>query len=284
MTSHASPPRLIDDPEFAHAIKASVSDGVPSAELARIESVLAQKVATLPVPPPGLPPPLVVPTIGAAMKVIISLVTVGVIATAVMTQLKPSRVETVETTVTYVADASVVDEENVVDMRQNDTEPNDAGSDIETVSAVRETSRIMNIDEKTSVIARESRVTKQLNLYEQAKTVARAGDYEQALHILDELEAQFPDTALRAEIDLSRVDYLSRAGKIEHAIVAVQKVLAQQSYPQKRPILLRLLGDLWIKRHECQRAEAAYQRAIEAGLDDESAQSAMLGLKQCNAQ
>jgi predicted Zn-dependent protease len=126
-----------------------------------------------------------------------------------------------------------------------------------------------------------SRLPEQLRLFGQARDAARAGEYDRALTVLEELERNFPQGPLGDEIQLLRVQVLYRSGRYQEATERIGKLLDDPALAGKKPQLLRLLGDAWVHLGRCDLASEAFRRALGLGLEGQEAEAARRGLKSC---
>jgi hypothetical protein len=124
-------------------------------------------------------------------------------------------------------------------------------------------------------------LARQLELLDESQALARAGKHAAALGMLDRLEREFPSTPLSAEIDLSRVELLRRAGRNEQSLHLAQKLLARPQHAGRRAELHQLLGDLWLESGDCERAVLAFRAALSAGLQGKRAAAVQRGLRRC---
>jgi len=124
-------------------------------------------------------------------------------------------------------------------------------------------------------------LAEQLRLFTAARAAAQAGDYGQALAQLDELERRYPDTALRAELDLSRADYLARSGQERAAVTLLERLVADPEHVGRKAELLHTLGDLWRRQGDCTLATAAYREASQLGLAANQRAEVDRGLAAC---
>ncbi|MFH1132244.1 MAG: hypothetical protein V1754_12980, partial [Pseudomonadota bacterium] len=275
---------LIQDPEFFDAIRLAAGDELSPAELKHFGSSLASKLATL--APPTAPPPIAATSLKLTTiaKISLPLVIGGLAATYALWPESPEQTQR-KTVLTPIVENTLDAGELQVDLSAlaHDLDRNVEDTIPDKPARRHNKSRDpMNADAPKP--APGSLIPEQLGLFRAAKIKAHEGRFQEALGILEQLEIRFPNTALRAEIALSRAEYLALAGQTQKAIVAVQKVLANPAYRGKRAELLRLLGDLWLKAGRCDRAQQAYKHAISEGLDSQKAAEAYRGLQKCKGQ
>ena len=121
----------------------------------------------------------------------------------------------------------------------------------------------------------------QIALYEQARAAAAAGDIARGIALLDELFAKYPATQLRAEAELTRAEYLTRANRLDDAASALDALIASPSHRGRRGELWRALGDLRRKQGDCRRAIDAYTHAREHALSVAENAKVDRGLESC---
>jgi tetratricopeptide (TPR) repeat protein len=121
----------------------------------------------------------------------------------------------------------------------------------------------------------------QIALYEQARAAAAAGDVARGIALLDELFAKYPATQLRAEAELTRAEYLTRANRLDDAASALDALIASPSHRGRRGELWRALGDLRRKQGDCRRAIDAYTHAREHALSTAETAKVDRGLESC---
>ncbi len=126
-----------------------------------------------------------------------------------------------------------------------------------------------------------SSLPRQLALLEEARAAANAGDYAKALWAVGQLRADFPNSPVLLEARIAEVEYLSLDGQVDAALSALDSLLGARGVTAKRPALLRLQGDLLVKKGECTAAVVAYRHALGLGLADADAAAARRGLQHC---
>jgi hypothetical protein len=126
-----------------------------------------------------------------------------------------------------------------------------------------------------------SELPEQIRLYEEARDAGRRGEYATGIARLDELVLRFPATALRAEAELARADLLTRAGRIDDAVSALELLVADAAHSGRRGELSRTLGDLYRRSGHCDRAVEAYDRALAERLDVRVRKDVMAGRDRC---
>ena len=126
-----------------------------------------------------------------------------------------------------------------------------------------------------------SELPEQIRIYEEARDAGGRSDYATGMARLDELMRRFPATALRAEAELARADFLTRAGRIDEAVAALELLVADAAHSGRRSELLRTLGDLHRRSGHCERAVEAYNRALAERPDDRTREDVMAGRDRC---
>ena len=121
----------------------------------------------------------------------------------------------------------------------------------------------------------------QIALYEQAREAAAHGDVTRGIALLDELFAKFPSTQLRAEAELTRAEFLTRANRLDDAAAALDALIASPAHRGRRGELWRALGDVRRKQGDCRRAIDAYTHAREHALSTAENAKVDRGLESC---
>lgn len=116
-------------------------------------------------------------------------------------------------------------------------------------------------------LAEGSGMASELALYEKARLEARAlGRAEQALATLDAHIRRFPRGVLSTEVELTRIELLTRQGRTDEALTAITAALAGPIGAERGPDLQVLRGDLLSNRGDCAGAIPAYAAARQAGI------------------
>jgi tetratricopeptide (TPR) repeat protein len=129
--------------------------------------------------------------------------------------------------------------------------------------------------------APSAQLDEQIALFRAARRAARSGELERAVERLDALARRFPQSPLGAEARLLRVEVLYRQGRYRQAIARIEPLLDAPALAGKKAQLLRLLGDAWLQQGRCDRASAAFRRALGLGLQGAEARAARRGLQSC---
>lgn len=124
----------------------------------------------------------------------------------------------------------------------------------------------------------------QLELFGRAQQAAQQGNYDHALSLLDSMRQEYPNSPIKAEISISRAEYLVAANRYENAIELIESILAEKGVTPKKAQLLQLAADAWMKKGNCDRAAVAYQKALGLGLGSDQAASARSALRKCKGQ
>jgi hypothetical protein len=105
----------------------------------------------------------------------------------------------------------------------------------------------------------------ELALYEAARLQLRlTGDVRAALEILAAHTRRFPRGALRAEVDLTRVELLPRVGEHRRALEESERILRDHPDHERRRDLRLLRGNIFREAlDDCRRAEPEYEIAVE---------------------
>ena len=129
--------------------------------------------------------------------------------------------------------------------------------------------------------APSAQLDEQIALFRSARRATRSGELERAVERLDALTRRFPQSPLGAEARLLRVEVLYRQGRYRQAIARIEPLLDAPALAGKKAQLLRLLGDAWLQQGRCDRASAAFRRALGLGLQGAEARAARRGLQSC---
>jgi len=127
-----------------------------------------------------------------------------------------------------------------------------------------------------------SLLSAQLAAYGAAQEAARRRDYPQALRLLAELDARYPDHPLRAEVALSRAEWLFLAGRDDEAAAALKHNLEAPGLRGKRAELWRMLGDVHFRQGRRDEACDAYRQALGLGLAGPQAEAARRAVRSCS--
>ncbi len=128
-----------------------------------------------------------------------------------------------------------------------------------------------------------SQLPEQLRLLKEAKALARSGQHKLALERLAELEMRYPDTPLKAEVDLRRAIVLSASGNLAKAEPALRELLNDSRHSGRKAELHHMLVDLLLQQERCEQAELALAAAVATGLSDFRRKTAEAGLARCKA-
>ena len=131
--------------------------------------------------------------------------------------------------------------------------------------------------------AAESNLPQQLALLQAAREAASRGGYARALTMLDQLESEFPTSPVLVEARIARVEYLAADGRLDESLTATEQLLSDRTLGAKKPALLRLQGDLLVRKGSCRNAVIAYRRAIGLGLTDDEMAAAKRGIEFCES-
>jgi hypothetical protein len=102
----------------------------------------------------------------------------------------------------------------------------------------------------------------ELALYEAARIERSLGDARAALQSLNEYLRRFPNGTLRAEVDLTRVELLPRAGQHQQALEESERILNSGPDPRRAQELHLLRGNIYREAlHDCENAEPEYRLA-----------------------
>ena len=126
-----------------------------------------------------------------------------------------------------------------------------------------------------------SELPEQIRLYEDARDAGRRGDYASAIAAIDDLLRRFPATPLSAEAELTRAEYLARANRLDEAVRALDRLVADELHRGRRGELLRMLGDLHRRQGDCARAVDAYTRALGHRLGDRDRSEVIRNRERC---
>lgn len=121
----------------------------------------------------------------------------------------------------------------------------------------------------------------QLQLYERATKLGRAGHYAEGIAVIDELFARYPQTVVRSDALLTKAEFLIHAGRDRKALPLLEELAAMLSQRHRRGELLRVQGDLLRRLGDCPAARKAYDRAQRNALSREEAAAVGRGLAHC---
>ncbi len=118
-----------------------------------------------------------------------------------------------------------------------------------------------------SRIAQGDSMAAELALYEKARLESRAlGRRAAALTTLDEHARRFPHGVLSTEAGLTRIELLTRLGRTEDALDAIEKALSGPIGKERGGDLYALRGELLSSRGDCSGANAAFALARSLGV------------------
>ena len=130
-----------------------------------------------------------------------------------------------------------------------------------------------------SRIAQGSSIAAELALYEKARLESRAlGRGAAALATLDEHKRRFPHGVLSTEAGLTRIELLTRLGRADDALAAIDKALLGPIGKERGGDLYALRGELLSSRGDCSRANTAFALARSLGVP---ASRPLAGEKRC---
>lgn len=286
-----NPERLLNDPEFGSLLEgAKAADGLSAERIATNGARIAQRVSAL----EGASGAAAVGG-SAALKVGVAGVLIAAVGGAIWF-FNPSETPTVQPDPAPV----VVQHDNpqpaqvVVPVADEQQEPvtTDESTDqqstpVEVAVAVPAQPtpahvEAVPVEQTQTAEPASSTLTEELAAFETARAAANRADYDGAIQQLDELLTTWPDTALPAEVELSRADYLVRAGRLSEATDAVGALLKDPAHAGRKAELYQLLGDLWVKQNNCPAAVAAYSEVV--ALDGPVDQGVRRGLERCSGE
>ena len=118
-----------------------------------------------------------------------------------------------------------------------------------------------------SRIAEGNSMAAELALYERARLESRAlGRGAAALATLDEHARRFPQGVLSTEAGLTRIELLTRLGRTNDALTAIEKALSGPIGKERGGDLYALRGELLSSRGDCSGANAAFALARSQGV------------------
>jgi len=173
-----------------------------------------------------------------------------------------------------------------VEERPRETAPGNTG--VEGPSALRQLDVANETSKSTSVcaamarkgelaaaadcygqIGRGSDMAAELALYEKARLESRAlGRGATALATLDEHAKRFPRGALSTEAGLTRIELLTRLGRTNDALSAIDEALLGPMGLERGGDLYALRGELLARRGDCSGANAAFGLARSRGVSE----------------
>jgi len=116
-------------------------------------------------------------------------------------------------------------------------------------------------------IARGSSMAAELALYEKARLESRAlGEQQRALDSLNEHSRRFPNGVLAAEVEMTRIELLSRTGRTREALIAIEHALDGAIGRERGADLLAIRGDIYSTQNNCDKATEDYARAKQLGV------------------
>jgi predicted negative regulator of RcsB-dependent stress response len=121
----------------------------------------------------------------------------------------------------------------------------------------------------------------QLTLLRQARSQERNGNPGEAMALLDRLEGEYPESALKSEISLLRVRCFRSLGRESEGIALLDQLLLERQHQGRRAELLHVKGDLQLRRGDCTNAVPTLRAAIAAGLSPERERVAKTGIAHC---
>ena len=105
----------------------------------------------------------------------------------------------------------------------------------------------------------------QLARFEDARAAAARGDHDRSVAMLERMLARYPQTPLRAELELSRAESLLRGGHSARALQAFLELVGDPAHRGRASELWLVIGDLQLVLHRCLHAEASFGRAAQLG-------------------
>lgn len=117
----------------------------------------------------------------------------------------------------------------------------------------------------------EGDLPEQIARYQAAQAAADAGRLEDAIGSLDSLLAQWPASPLRAEVELSKGEYLARARRDPEAIALLSRLLDDPAQAAKRVEIALLLGDEEVRSGDCDAARKTLAIPVDSGTADQAA-------------
>lgn len=116
-------------------------------------------------------------------------------------------------------------------------------------------------------IASGSSMAAELALYEKARLQIRAlGELPQALQALNEHGRRFPGGVLHTEVEMTRIELLSRLGRTSEALQLIEAALAGSLGRERGADLRAMRGDIYSAQHQCDLAIADYTQAKRLGV------------------
>ena len=248
----SNPQRLMNDPEFGAALKAAAADGLGPDRLAASGQALEQALV-------GLDGAAVASPL--ALKVVAAGALLAAVGASLWVYNQPEPHQPVATVVPVVVNATPTPTAARIALSTPEATPQLLAVAPTVTAAVIPQVTV----EPTPVVLDISSLSDQIVMYDQAKSYAGQQDYDRATATLEKLLETWPATPLKAEVQLSRADYLTRSGRYSEATQYVNAMLVDPAHAGRTNELLRLLGDLWLKQDNCPQAVAAYEAVVANG-------------------
>ena len=313
MKKRQEPPRLINDKEFTNALNL-VSDNFPEERMENSKKIILQKSATVEIPfslKEFTFSAFNSVKIGVLAKILLITITVTVVSTIfILKQNEPElNLNNIKSDLKDInSKLNLNKKENNIFKKKNDLfnseisdkeiniDNNDLKQEsIKTKKAVMvkpsskkvDNSKNDNLKKKNNnkrTISKKyhtSSLQEELKLFNLASHYSEKGNHNEALKYLDKLEQHYPKTILKPEIEINRVNYLIKAGKVKQAVNAIEKILLDKSDDERKPELNCLLGDLWLKLDDCKKAVNFFKKALMLNINGEERDIAMQGIKKC---
>jgi hypothetical protein len=129
--------------------------------------------------------------------------------------------------------------------------------------------------EKTSTLS------EQLRIFGSAEQWIKKKQYLKAISELDQLDRQYPMGLLMVDSLEARAEVLYLLKRNQEAIAVCQKLLSLPNLAVKKAQVFLLLGDLFRREGDCEKAQINFRRALKMGLDPNKAQTAQNGIEDC---
>ncbi|OGQ89767.1 MAG: hypothetical protein A2289_12665 [Deltaproteobacteria bacterium RIFOXYA12_FULL_58_15] len=277
MKPEANPLRLIDTPEFGPVLQEVAARRWAPERLARSADAIETKVASLAVGSAVATGSLSALTTGSAAKLGLAIVAGLSVASGVLLWKPNDGAEPTANNQFEEFRMQDIQEGEWIALPRPSTEPGELGEPRQARN------HSMRLEEPIPPVP-HSDLPRQLELFDDAREAANAGDFDTALNRLTTLSDTFPQSPIQVEVLLARAEYMVKAGRDEEAIRFLEAVIEDPALASKKAQLFRLVADAWLRRGQCDRAVPAYQRALGLGLLDEDSINARAGLKKCAAQ
>ena len=304
MTTENDPSRLIHDPELGEYVRLATGETLAPKRLERIEAALVGQIGLSQVPPavpdagptaPGAQAPVgakVAAVTGASLglgsKLALLLVSAGVGGALVYGVLRltpgseppaalpapavvaPAPEPAPPPAVEPPALPASATELQPLDLSEP-SRPRPAGTRIATGRGVA----------VPAAPTESSTLPEQLRLYREAQEASTLSNPQAGLEKLRELAQRFPQTPLRPEIEISRLEMLILNGQDHEAMLLLEAIFKKPEHAGRKAGLLVIRGDLLRRQDSCKGAAKAYREAQALGLDETQAEAAARGLKEC---